>query len=88
MNPLAWIAVSVVLVVGLLWLLQHLVFKRWRLEMLKEFMEEFPGVCPICSYHTYLVTHGYDVDLQADAHDCHGLVSTAIYGVKERQLSA
>jgi hypothetical protein len=73
---------SVLAVVLLSWLLQYLVIKRWGREMVVEFVEIFPDVCPVCSYHTYLVTHGYDVDLQADAHDCHGKRSVALFGKK------
>ena len=83
MSPLWWVALAVVSVVALLALLQHLVFSRWAREMHDEFEKAFPGVCPICSYHTYLLMHGYDVDLQPVLHNCRGKYSMALYGTRD-----
>lgn len=83
MKPGWMMAVACLVAVGLLlWLLQHLVFKRWAKEMLEEFMQTFPGVCPICSFHTYQIMSMHDVDLQAPPHDCYGLRSVTIFGKK------
>ena len=70
------------ILLGLLYLLQRLIFKRRARELLMGFMETFPGVCPICSFRAYQVMACHDVDLQDDSHDCHGLQSITIYGKK------
>lgn len=68
--------------VGLLgWLLFELVTRRWAREVLVEFQAEFPGVCPVCSFHTYQLQSGHDVPFLVPAHPCRG-VSLALFGVE------
>ena len=39
-------------------------------KMLDEFEERFPGKCPICSYHRFGLTHGYEKKLKPKKHYC------------------
>lgn len=38
-------------------------------KMLADFCEQFPGKCPVCSFHRYGVSHGYQPP-KPDAHYC------------------
>ena len=37
---------------------------------IREFMEKFPGRCPICSYHYYGLTHGLTNEALPEEHLC------------------
>jgi hypothetical protein len=88
MSPWWSFLTSLVAVGLLIWILQRLVFKRWAKEMLEEFMAQFPGVCPICSYHNHGLMSGHDIELQPEPHDCHGLRSLAIFGTRNEDQTA
>jgi hypothetical protein len=37
----------------------HVFIRASAKSMLQEFIERFPGECPICSYHRYGMLHGF-----------------------------
>lgn len=39
-------------------------------RMLHEFVAAFPGRCPICSFHRYGYTHGYESSPKPKPHRC------------------
>ena len=40
-------------------------------RMMDTFAKEFPGRCPICSYHWYGISHGFlDPDERVEVHQC------------------
>lgn len=38
-------------------------------DMFEGFLVRFPGRCPICSYHRFGLTHGFNVPNQPDPHE-------------------
>ena len=39
-------------------------------KTLDAFVKEFPGRCPICSFHNYGFQHGFEKSLNAKSHSC------------------
>ena len=62
---ISWPLTVVIIGIGL-W---RRVSARWARQTLDEFEKNFPGECPICSYHNYGLMEGY-VSGPAPTHLC------------------
>lgn len=59
----------IILAIGELWFEYDL--REMRRKHRKEFMEAFPGVCPICSYRLFGIREGYITkDDKVERHYC------------------
>lgn len=62
------VLIALVLLIGLA--ITYFVFENTTEKMLDDFTERFPNKCPICSYHRYGVSHGFEKNLKPPKHDC------------------
>lgn len=67
---LLWIFGGVSVLAVLLWLGFGYLLKRAARQTLVEFARDFPGKCPICSYHAFGVQGGYTPAVAVKPHAC------------------
>lgn len=63
-------AVGIVGIVVLLWCWYRLAAKRWADKVLEDFVEAFPGRCPICAYQRYGLQEGHTTKWAPPEHRC------------------